>query len=157
METRASRAVVAAGQASQAAPSRKLGTSNARANAKAEAGRNHKATTRKVQVLRARAVLIGCSRIKLAHSLGFATSMAKQATGQQTVCKKEKYKPLLHTKTKCFGCNQFQEFKRVLAARWLFACREMASPVTSEFTDKGLSHMAPTFARQVECFFSAED
>ena len=72
----ASRAAVAAGPTSQAAPRRKLGTSNARARAKAEAERNCKAITRKAQVLRATAVLVGSNEIRVADSLGTATSVA---------------------------------------------------------------------------------
>ena len=92
-EMRASRAVAVVGPASQAAPSRKLGTSNARAKDKAKAGRSCKAMTRKAQVLRARAVLVGCSRIRVADSLGSATSVVKRATGQKTARREEKCKP----------------------------------------------------------------
>ena len=92
METRARRAVAATGPASQAVPSRKLGTSNARAKAKTEAGRSHKAMTRKAQVVTARAVPVSCSRIRVADSLGIATSAAKCATWQQIALKKKECK-----------------------------------------------------------------
>ena len=55
---RTSSVIAAAGPASQAAPSRKLGTINARVKAKAEAGRSRREMTREAQFLRARAVLI---------------------------------------------------------------------------------------------------
>ena len=154
VETRASRSVVIVGPAYQAAPSRKLGTSNTRAKAKAEAGRNHKETTRKAQVLRARAVLVGCNRIRVADSLGTATFAARQATGQPTARKREECKPCLHKMTKCFKSRDEQEFRRVQIARRMFPCR--ASLVTSESIDRGMLHTAPTFARQVECIFSAQ-
>ena len=93
MEARVSRAVAAVGPASQAVPSRKVGTSNARAKAKVETGRKHREMTREAQVLRARAVLVGCNRIRVADSLGTAKSEAKQATGQQTIRKREECKP----------------------------------------------------------------
>ena len=92
-ETRASREVVAAGPASQAAPSRNLGTSNTRAKAKVETGRSHKQMTRKAQLLRARAVLVSHNRIRVEDSLGTSTSVAKWATGQQTALRKEECKP----------------------------------------------------------------
>ena len=92
-ETRVSRAVVAVGSASQAATSRKLRTSNGKFRAKAEAGRNHKSTIRKARVLRARAFLVGHNRIRVADSLGTVTSVAKWATRQQTVLRKEEHKP----------------------------------------------------------------
>ena len=59
METRASRVVEVAGSPSQAAPSSKLETSNARVRVEVEAGRSRKETTKKAQVLRARVVLVG--------------------------------------------------------------------------------------------------
>ena len=90
---RASRVTVAVGPANQAAPSRLLGTSNARAKAKAKAGRNYQAMTRKAQVLRARMVLIGCNRIRVADSLGTAASVAKQAIVQQIARTKEECMP----------------------------------------------------------------
>ena len=58
MEMKASRAAIAVSPAIQAAPSRNLGNSNARARAKMEAGRSCKAATKKAQVFRARAVLV---------------------------------------------------------------------------------------------------
>ena len=61
-ETRASRELAVAGLASQAVTSRKLGTSNAKARAKVETGRNHKETARKARVFRGRAVLIDRNR-----------------------------------------------------------------------------------------------
>ena len=70
-------AVAAVGRASQAALSRRRGTSNAKARAKVEAGRSRKAMSRKAQVLRTRMVLVGCNRIRVAYSLGTAASVAK--------------------------------------------------------------------------------
>ena len=93
VEMRVSRVIAEASPASQVAPSRKLGTGNARVKAKAEAGRNCKALTRKAQVLRARAVLVGHSRIRVADSLGPVTSVAKRAPGQQTAHRKEECRP----------------------------------------------------------------
>ena len=88
-----SRAVAIAIQASQVAPSRKLGTSCAKARAKVEAGRNHSKMARKVIVFRARVVLADSSRIRAADSLGTATSAARQATEQPTAHKREECKP----------------------------------------------------------------
>ena len=155
-ETRASRAVAAAARTSQAAPSRKLRTSCTKARAKAEAGRSRSKMAQKVRVSRARVALVGCNRIRVADSPGTATSAERQATGQPTARKREECKPCLHKMTKCCSNRVEGEFSRVQVARRLFPCREMASLVTSERTDRGMPHTVPAFARQAECIFSAQ-
>ena len=90
---RASRAVAVVAQASQAAPSRKLGTSCAKARAKAETGRNHNKMARKAPVSSAKVAPVSLNRIRVADSLGAATSVAREATGQPTAHKKEECKP----------------------------------------------------------------
>ena len=154
-ETTGSRVVALADRTSQAVPSPKLGTSHARARAKGEAGGSRNKTAQKVRVSRARVALAGRSRIRVADSLETATSAGSQATGQPTARKKEECRPCSPKMTKCIRRREKQEFRRVQVARWLFPCRETASPVTSECTDKGMPRTAPAFARQAECFFSA--
>ena len=154
-ETMGSRAVALADRTSRAVPSPKLGTSHARARAKAEAGRSCSKTAQKVRVSRARVALVGRNRIRVADSLGTATSAGRQDTGQPTARKKEEYRPCSPKMTKCFKSREKREFRRVQVARRLFPCRETASPVTSERTDQGMPHTAPAFARQAECIFSA--
>ena len=156
VETTGSRAVALADRTSQAVPSPKLGTSRAKAKAKAEAGRSRNKTARKVRVSRARVALVGRNRIRVADSLETATSAGRQATGQPTARRKAECKPCLHKMTKCFRCREEGEFRHVQVARRLFPCRETASPVTSECTDKGMPHTAPAFARQAEFTFSAQ-
>ena len=156
METTGSRAVATAARTSQAVPSPKLGTSRAKARAKAEAGRSHNKTARKVRVSRARVALVGRNRIRVADSLETATSAGRQAIGQRTAHRKAECKQCLHKMTKCFKSRKEREFRRVQVARRLFPCRETASPVTSECTDQGMPHTAPAFARQAECIFSAQ-
>ena len=155
VETTGKRAVAVVGRASQAARSRRRGTSNAKARAKAEAGGSRNKTARKLRVSRARVAPAGRSRIRVADSLETATSAGRQATGQPTARKKEESRPCSPKMTKCIRRREKQEFRRVQVARRLFPCRETASPVTSECTDKGMPHTAPAFARQAECFFSA--
>ena len=149
-------AVAVVARASQAARSQRRGTSNAKARAKAEAGRSRSKTARKRLVSRARVALVGRSRIRVADSLETATSVVRQATGQRTAHRKAECKQCLHKMTKCFKSREEREFRRVQVARRLFPCREMASPVTSECTDKGVPHTAPAFARQAECIVSAQ-
>ena len=155
MEMTGRQAVAVAAQASQATRSQRRGTSHARARAKVEAGRSRNKTAQKVRVSRARVALAGRSRIRVADSLETATSAGRQATGQPTALKREECRPCSPKMTKCFRRSVEREFRRVQVARRLFPCREMASPVTSECTDKGMPHTAPAFARQAECFFSA--
>ena len=107
-------------------------------------------------VSRARVAPVDLSRIKVVDSLGAATSVGNQATGKPTALRKAECKQCLHKMTKCFRSREFREFRHALAARRLFPCREMASPVTSESTDRGMPHTAPAFARQAECIFSAQ-
>ena len=155
METTGKRAVAAVSRASQAAQSRRRGTSNAKARAKVEARRSRSKMARKSLVSRARVALVGRSRIRVADSLGTATSAGRPATGQPTARKKEECRPCSPKLTKCIRRREKQEFRRVQVARRLFPCRETASPVTSECTERGMPHTAPAFARQAECFFSA--
>ena len=155
MEMRASRAVAVVTRANQAARSLRRGTSNAKARAKVEAGRSRSKMARKHLVSRARVTLVGRSRIRVADSLETATSAGRQATGQPTAHKSEECRQCFPKMTKCFRCRVECEFRHVQVARRLFPCRETASPVTSECTDKGIPHTAPAFARQAECFFSA--
>ena len=77
VETRGSRVVATVGQTSQAAQSPRLGTSNARARANVEAGRSLSKLDRKAQVSRAKVVPVGRNRIRVADSLGTATSVAR--------------------------------------------------------------------------------
>ena len=156
METMGSRAVATVARTSQVVPSPKLGASHAKARAKAEAGRSRNKRARKLRVSRARIALIGCSKIRVADSLGIATFAGRQATGQPTARRKAECKQCSHMMIKCFKSREEQEFRCTLAARWLFLCREMASPVTSDSTDIGMPHTALTFARRVECFFFAQ-
>ena len=93
MEMRASRTVAVVACASQAAPSRKLGTSHAKARAKAEAGKSRNKMVKKAPFSRARVALVNRSRIRVVDSLGTATFAARQATGQPTACKREECKP----------------------------------------------------------------
>ena len=155
VETMGKQAVAAATRASQAARSPRRGTSHARARAKAEAGRSRSKTARKRLVSRARVALVGRSRIRVVDSPETATFAARRAIGQRTAHRKAECKQCLHKMTKCFKSREEREFRRVQVARWLFPCRETASPVTSECTDQGMPHTAPAFARQAECFFSA--
>ena len=155
VETMGKPAVAVANRTSRAVPSPKLGTSHARARAKAEAGGSRNKTAPKVRVFRARLAPVARSRIQVADSPGTATSAGSQATGQPTARKKEECRPCSPKMTKCFKRREKREFSRVQVARRLFPCRETASPVTSECTDKGMPHTAPAFARQAECFFSA--
>ena len=154
-ETRGSRAVAIVARASQAAQSRNLGTSRAKARAKAEARRSRSKMAQKVRVSRARVALVGHNRIRVADSLRTATFVGRQATGQPTARKKEECRPCSPKMTKCTRRREKREFRHVQVARWLFPCRETASPVTSECTDRKMPHTAPAFARQAECFFSA--
>ena len=154
-ETRGSRAVAIATQANQVAPSRKLGNCRPKARAKAEAKRSRSKMARKCLVSRARVAPAGRSRIRVVYSLGTATFAGRQATGQPTARKREECRQCLPKMTKCVRRSVEQEFRRVQVARQLFPCREMAIPVTSECTDKGMPHTAPAFARQAECIFSA--
>ena len=155
MEMTGKQAVAVASRTSQVVPSPKLGTSRAKARAKAEAGRSRNKTARKVRVSRARVALVGRNRIRVADSLETATSAGRQATGQPTARKKEECRPCSPKMTKCIRRREKREFRRVQVARRLFPCRETASPVTSECTDQGMPHTAPAFARQAECIFSA--
>ena len=155
VETMGSRAVAVVAQASQAAQSRRLGTSHPKATAKAEAGTSRNKTARKVPVFRARVAPVVRSRIRVVDSLGTAIFAVRQAIGQRTAHRKAECKQCLHKMTKCFKSREEREFKRVQVARRLFPCRETASPVTSECTDRGMPHTAPAFARQAECIFSA--
>ena len=155
VETTGRQAVAVVAQASQAARSLRRGTSNAKARAKAEAGRSRSKTARKRLVSRARVALVGRSRIRVVDSLATATFAARWAIGQRTAHRKAECKQCLHKMAKCFKSREEREFSRVQVARRLFPCRETASPVTSECTDKGMPHTAPAFARQAECFFSA--
>ena len=71
---------MATGPASQVAVSSNRRTSNARARAKVEARRNCSKTTIRAEVLRvltARVIPVSRSRIRVAGSLGTATSAAK--------------------------------------------------------------------------------
>ena len=156
VETTGKRTVAVVGRASQAARNLRRGTSNARARAKAEAGRSRNKTAREHLVSRAKVAPAGRSRIKVVDSPGIATSAGRQATGQPTARKKEEFRPCLPKMTKCIRRREEREFRRVQVARRLFPCRETASPVTSECTDQGMPHTAPAFARQAECFFSAK-
>ena len=156
VEMTGSRAVATAALASQAAQSKRRGTSNARARAKAEAGRSRNKTAKKRLVSRARVALVARSRIRVVDSLVTAIFAGRQATGQPTDCKKAECKQCLQKMTKCFRSRECREFRCALAARRLFPWREMAIPVTSESTDRGMPHMAPAFARQAECIFSAQ-
>ena len=156
VEMMGKQAVAAVGRASQVALSRRRGTSNAKARAKAEAGRRRSKTVRKTPVFRARLAPVARSRIRVVDSLGIATFAGRQATGQPTARRKAECKQCLHMMTKCFSSSVEQEFRRALAARRLFPGRETASPVTSESTDRGMPHTAPAFARQAECIFSAQ-
>ena len=142
-------------QANQRTQSRKLGTSHAKARAKAKAGRSRSKMAPKAGVSRARVALVGHSKIRVVDSPGTATFAARRAIGQRTAHRKAECKQCLHMMTKCFSSRVEREFRRALVARRLFPCRETASPVTSECTDKGMPHTAPAFARQAECFFSA--
>ena len=155
VETTGSRAVATPARTSQAVPSPKLGTSRAKARAKAGAGRSRSKTAQKVRVSRARVALVGRNRIRVADSLETATFAGRQATGQPTAHKREECRQCLPKMTKCFRRRVECEFRCVQVARWLFPCRETASPVTSECTDQRMPHTAPAFARQAECFFSA--
>ena len=155
VETTGKPAVAVVSRASQAARSPRRGTSHARARAKAEAGGSRSKTARKIPVFRARLAPVARSRIRVVDSLGTATSAGRQATGQPTARKKEECRPCSPKMTKRFSRRSEEEFSRVQVARRLFPCRETASPVTSECTDKGMPHTAPAFARQAECFFSA--
>ena len=74
--------MVVVAQASQAVQSRKLGTSHARARAKAEAGRNRSKMAKIVPLFRARVVLADCSRIKVVDSPGTAIFAASQVGSQ---------------------------------------------------------------------------
>ena len=143
----------------RAVPSPKLGTSRTKARAKfrakVEAGRSRSKMAQKVRVSRARVAPVARNKIRVANSLGSATFVERQATGQPTARRKAECKKCLHMMTKCFRSREWQEFRCVQVARRLFPCRETASPVTSERTDKGMPHTAPAFARQAECFFSA--
>ena len=156
VETMGKQAVAVVARASQAAQSRRRGTSNAKARAKAEAGRSRSKTARKCLVSRARVALAGRNRIRVADSLETATFAGRQATGQPTARKRGKCRQCLPKMTKCFSSSVEEEFRRVQVARRLFPCRETASPVTSERTDQGMPHTAPAFARQAECIFSAQ-
>ena len=80
-------------RASQAAPSRKLGTSHAKARAKVEAGRSRSKVDRKAQVSRAKVVPVNRSRIRVADSLATATSVERQATEQPNALRKAECKP----------------------------------------------------------------
>ena len=155
VEMTGKQAVAVVGPASPVARSQRRGTSNAKARAKAEAGRSRNKTARKRLVSRARVALVGRSRIRVVDSPETATFAARQATGQPTARKKEECRPCSPKMTKCIRRREKREFRRVQVARRLFPCRETASPVTSECTDKGMPHTAPAFARQAECFFSA--
>ena len=91
-EMRTSRVAVTTSPVSKMAANKNNGTSNTRARAKVDTGRSHK-ITRQVQVSRAKAVLVGRSKVRIADFLGAATSVANRAIQQQTAPREENCKP----------------------------------------------------------------